>query len=68
MLSMKNEDDRRLSYDFLTKSGVWRQYDGKLIDWSKWWRVLPNDPNGGDPKTKAIGSSNVMCVQRSFFI
>merc|ERR1712156_164965 len=29
--------------------GVWRQYDGKLIDWSPWWRVMPNDPNGGDP-------------------
>jgi len=36
----------------IQSEGVWRQYDGTLIDWTPWWQGLVYingvDPNGGE--------------------
>ena len=47
-------------YNF-TFQGVWRQYDGTLIDWTPWWQGLVYI-NGGDPKTR---SSKYKCKANS---
>ena len=49
-----------ISYNF-TFQGVWRQYDGTLINWTPWWQGLVYI-NGGDPKTR---SSKYKCKANS---